>query len=136
MNIYLDIDGVLLHDSLDQRGVPANHSEELIKFLVDNFQVYWLTTHCHGGGNNAPEYLKNRFPNLGTYIEKIKPTDWGSWKTDAIDFGHDFRWLDDDVYKPELDKLTAHNSLDKLIKVNLREKPDQLSEIMKSLNML
>ena len=41
-NIYLDIDGVILA-SEDYLSIGA---EELIKYAVENFDVYWLTTHC------------------------------------------------------------------------------------------
>ncbi len=135
MNIYLDIDGVLLTDSLTDRGNPTPHSLELLKFLTDNHTVYWLTTHCHGGENRAPEHLYPKFPpEAKAYIDKILPTDWGSWKTDAIDFSQDFRWLDDDVYQPERDALAKHNCTNKLVEINLQQDPDQLQKVISSLN--
>lgn len=133
MNIYLDIDGVLL----TKTGEPAAHSLELIKYLTQHHTVYWLTTHCHGGENRAPEYLYTKFPAVAKpYIDKILPTDWGSWKTDAIDFSQDFRWLDDDVYKPERDKLAKQNGSNKLIEVNLQYNPEHLREIINTLSNL
>jgi hypothetical protein len=108
--------------------------EDFIRIISEKHTVYWLTTHCHGGENHAPEYLSKKFPQLVDYFEKIKPTDWGSWKTDAIDFSKDFRWLDDDVYPPERKALEQHNALDKLIVVNLRQNPDQLKDIIKLLS--
>ena len=35
----------------------------------------------------------------------IKPTDWGTLKTDAIDFGEEFYWLDDYPFQAELNVL-------------------------------
>lgn len=131
MNIYLDIDGVLL----TKLGEPAPHSLESLKYLTANHAVFWLTTHCHGGENRAPEHLYPKFPpEAKIYIDKILPTNWGTWKTDAIDFSQDFRWLDDDVYQPEYDTLAKHNCSDKLIKVDFRENPGQLKNIIQSLN--
>jgi hypothetical protein len=61
-----------------------------------------------------------RFPaSMKEVLDKIKPTDWGSWKTDAIDFTQDFRWIDDDVYEPERKALSDHNASDKLIEKRL-----------------
>lgn len=133
MNIYLDIDGVLL----TKTGEPAVHSLELIKYLTQHHTVYWLTTHCHGGENRAPEYLFPKFPaGAKRYIDKILPTDWNSWKTDAIDFSQDFRWLDDDVYQPEITTLIRHNCKDKLIKVDLTNNPHELKDIANKLKKL
>jgi hypothetical protein len=43
MNLYLDIEGVLL-----DRGESANGLKEFIGFAVENFDCYWLSTHCDG----------------------------------------------------------------------------------------
>ncbi len=134
MNIYLDIDGVLLTDSLSDRGNPTPHSLELLNTITDHHTVYWLTTHCHGGENRAPELLYPKFPpEAKAYIDKILPTDWGTWKTDAIDFSEDFLWLDDDVYGTEYTALAKHNCSEKLIKINLQENPEQLKDIIQKL---
>lgn len=44
MNIYLDIDGVILANDLHK----SNYADEFIKHLVNKYPVYWLTTHCKG----------------------------------------------------------------------------------------
>jgi ribonucleotide monophosphatase NagD (HAD superfamily) len=76
MNLYIDIDGVLLNDALDNAGTPANHATEFLKFVTEKHNCYWLTTHCHGGENRAPEYLLQRFPaSMKEVLDKIKPTD-------------------------------------------------------------
>ena len=55
MNIYLDIDGVLLANE-ENLAIGAS---ELIKYAADNFSVYWLTTHCmHGDPTRAIEYIQ------------------------------------------------------------------------------
>lgn len=44
MNIYLDIDGVILANDKQ----PALHAKEFLKYITDNYPTYWLTTHCKG----------------------------------------------------------------------------------------
>ena len=133
MNIYLDIDGVLIHDGLQNYDLPVNGALELLKVLTEKYSCYWLTTHCRGGENRAPEFLLRKLPEAKEYIEKIKPTEWSLWKTEAIDFTKDFRWIDDDVYDQERSELERRGCLEKLIVVNLREEPDRLKNILTEL---
>jgi len=78
------------------------------------------------------EYLAKRFPESKIYLDKIQATNWDTWKTEAIDFSQDFRWLDDDVYPEELNELSKHNCQNKLISIDLQRNPNQLIEIVKS----
>jgi len=134
MIIYLDIDGVLTYDSLEKFGQAANGAMEFLRAITNKYDCYWLTTHCRGGENHATEHLSKKLPAEALpYLNLIKPTDWSTWKTEAIDFSHDFRWIEDGVYGPELEALRKHNCEDKLIKINLREKPDQLKDILSQL---
>lgn len=128
MNIYIDIDGVLLHDSLRNNGKLAEGAKELLEFLTSNHTCYWLTTHCRGGENRAVQRLRHLLPV--ELLEKIQPTDWGSWKTEAIDFSQDFRWLDDDVYDHEHKTLDANGCREKLILIDLQSNPNQLKGIV------
>lgn len=59
MKLYLDIDGVLLDYDNDGR---AEHSIELIDYITDEFDCYWLTTHCKGDAGTAVDYLSRYFP--------------------------------------------------------------------------
>ena len=45
MILYLDIDGVLLNNDPDTR---ADYSIELIDYITNEFDCYWLTTHYKG----------------------------------------------------------------------------------------
>ena len=131
MNIYLDIDGVLL----TKDGHPAPYSTDLLEYLATNHEVFWLTTHCRGGENHAPDYLYSKFPpEVKEYIDKIIPTDWNTWKTDAIDFTQDFRWLDDNIFQQERDELLKHNCLLKFIEINLINNPNNLLDIIQTFN--
>ena len=67
MNIYLDIDGVILANDKQ----IANYSEDFIKHLVTNHNVYWLTTHCRGNTLYTCNLLKKILPTYWE-INKIK----------------------------------------------------------------
>lgn len=131
MNIYLDIDGVLISDSLQSYGTPTKYIVDFLRFVTTHHDCYWLTTHCMNGENHVEEFLQKKLPSeVMPYIKLIKPLDWQEWKTEAIDFSKDFRWIDDDVYEPEIEMLKKHNCEDKLIRVNLQENPNQLKDIL------
>lgn len=130
MNIYLDIDGVLLDDNPDNAGAPTKHAIEFLKYLTTHHQVFWLTTHCMNGENQATSYLISKIPEASTYINKILPAQWSKWKTEAIEFQEDFRWIDDEIYQPEINDLQSNNSQHKSIKINLRKNPSQLKDLV------
>jgi len=126
MDMYLDVDGVLLR----KNGEAALFSFELIKYLTTAHKVFWLTTHCRGGENYASQRLVPKYPPIAKkYLKKIIPTDWITWKTEAIDFTKDFRWIDDSPYQEELNVLAMYKALNKLIRVDLDRNPEQLKKI-------
>ncbi|MBT3385180.1 MAG: hypothetical protein HN778_16900 [Prolixibacteraceae bacterium] len=115
--IYLDIDGVLL---MKDGSIP-DFAVELISFLKENFECYWLTTHCRGGENKAVQYLSKYYPT--EIIEKLKtisPAYWNDLKTEVIDFDSMFFWLDDYAMEAEKKVLNSYNKLNSLILVNLK----------------
>lgn len=127
MNIYLDIDGVLLAN--DHQA--ANFADDFLQFVLKKFpdSTYWLTTHCWRGRNQAVEILE---PHLKSktieLIRRVKPTDWDELKTDAIDFKKPFFWYDDDLFDRErailerLEALACHRHID------LGKDPNQLMD--------
>lgn len=128
MNFYLDIDGVLL---VNERFASSGADEFLQKVLGKYpDSTYWLTTHCWRGENRAVEILK---PVLKTetieLLHKIKPTEWGEWKTDAIDFDKPFMWLDDDLFDQERAELANHNALQNWVEIDLHKNPNQIKEL-------
>ncbi len=128
MNIYLDIDGVLLVNDHE----IANFSKEFIKHLVKNHNVYWLTTHCRGNSLSTIDFLKEFFdPNTMKYIEKIKETYWEENKTEAIDFSKLFLWFDDDLFDEEKEVLIKNNCLKSWVGIDLNENPNQLKKYLK-----
>jgi hypothetical protein len=127
MIIYLDIDGVLLANDKQK----ANFSKDFIKSMVENHDVYWLTTHCKGDASFAIELLSRYFDSETIeYVRKIKPTNWETWKTDAVDFSKDFLWFDDQVFEEEIKVLKENNKFDSWVQIDLSKNPDQLKDFL------
>lgn len=134
MNIYLDIDGVLLANESNL----AEGALEFIKYAADNFEVYWLTTHCmNGDPAHAVEYIARvEQEDLRPWLKKFKPTVWSLKKTDAIDFTKPFFWYDDDCYSEERKVLMENNAIKSWIEVDLRKYPDQMIHEIKLLKSI
>ena len=81
-------------------------------------------------------YLVSRVPAEALpYIELFKPTTWGGWKTEAIDFSAPFYWLDDNLFEPERQALVEHDALTSFIQIDLNKNPNQLLEIKEQLKI-
>lgn len=131
MNIYLDIDGVLLINE----KFAAPHAEVFLKRVLEKYpdSTYWLTTHRWKGVDRTQEVLAPAFSSQTLQlIKRIKPTEWGEFKTDAIDFTKPFLWFDDDLYPEERVVLEAHGVLDDWIEVDLKKDPNQLGKFLQS----
>ncbi len=94
-------------------------------FEISNGEVYWLSTHTHGGNNDiALRYLRD-FVDDDVYamLEKIKSTKWDTLKTEGIDINSDFLWFDDNIFNAEYKYLESIGKEHCLIKVksNLEE---------------
>ena len=135
MNIYLDIDGVILGTKSPQKDVV-----KLIKYILKHYpnSTYWLTTHCKGGVNRCAEWLKQSgFPvDLVNEMDKIiKPTDWGVMKTEAIDMDQDFIWFDDSLFETERKTLEAYYVLDGFYRMDPKD-PEMAKKALKFLQSL
>lgn len=129
LNIYLDIDGVLLIN--EKHAAP--YADELIAYVLDNFpgSVHWLTTHCWQGENRTHEVLSPVLSSqVADRLHEIKPTDWGEYKTDAIDFSRPFVWLDDDLYDEERTELARRDTLDSFVHIDLAKDSHQLKKVL------
>lgn len=130
MKIYLDVDGVLLTKS----GTQAEHVKSFLEQATTAHEVYWLTTHCKGDAEDTINQVSGSFdPDILPLLKKIKPTNWTTLKTEAIDFTSDFLWFDDYVMQIEQNILKQHNKLDSLIVVNLASNPEYLEPAIKIL---
>jgi hypothetical protein len=127
MNIYLDINGVLLTRHLQ----PAPGLKEFLQYMIDNHDVFWLTTHCKGDTQPVLQYLSRHLPKDTFELTRtIQPTDWDVLKTDGIDFNKDFRWFDDNIMESEKKVLMKYGCLEKHVLVDLDNNPNQLQEII------
>lgn len=89
MKVYLDVDGVLLGQQ-EGRVVLAPHAKELIDFLVERFDVYWLTTHCCGDARRVIDYLgRYASPDFLARLSPIRPTRFDILKTVAAPVNQD-----------------------------------------------
>ena len=121
MNIYLDIDGVLVGAKSPREDVIG-----FVKYILEHYpnNTYWLTTHCKGGENHCAEWLRaNDFPVdlVDEMTKTIKPTDWGVMKTEAIDMDQDFVWFDDSLFETERKTLEAYYVLDDFYRMDPKD---------------
>lgn len=121
MNIYLDIDGVLVGTKSPREDVIS-----FIKYILEHYpdSTYWLTTHCKGGVNRCAEWLRmNDFPvELVDEMDKIiKPTNWEIMKTEAIDMDQDFIWFDDSLSEVEKKTLEAYYVLEDFYRMDPKD---------------
>jgi len=130
-NIYLDIDGTIIHEDLANYNKPAAHLEEFLEAL-SHYNVYWLTTHCHeGDATNAQRFLQRILPpELFQYVLAYKPTTWSEDKTEAIDFTKPFVWFDNDPSQGEVDELERKGVPESLELIDLVKNPENLSNIL------
>lgn len=127
MNLYLDIDGVLLDYATDG---PAENAIIFIDFITSEFDCHWLTTHCQGDSTTAVEYLAEYFPpEVIAKLKVVKPTVWRTLKTEGIDFSKPFIWLDDCPFQAEIEMLDSKGASDSLFKVNLGNRDELLGVI-------
>ncbi|MBQ7812058.1 MAG: hypothetical protein IJZ70_06595 [Bacteroidales bacterium] len=130
MKLYLDIDGVLLNYGGDS---IAKHSIEFIDYVTNEFDCYWLTTHCKGDSTPAIEYLSIYFPQETIEkLKRIKPTYREDLKTEGIDFDSNFIWLDDYPFQAEIAVLGNFGASESLYRVNLANE-DELHKVMEHL---
>ena len=121
MNIYLDIDGVILG-----MESPLSDAKKLLKYLLKEYprNTYWLTTHVKDGENNTNHSLAGVYPDklVARIYETFRTTDWGTLKTDAIDFSQPFVWFDDTLFAAEKQILDQNGALDSYYKIDPKDK--------------
>jgi hypothetical protein len=128
--LYIDIDGVLLKYKADK---AKDGISNFIRFIVSNFDCYWLTTHCKGNAQTAINYLSEYFSSDDLMLlQQVKATNWNTLKTEAIDFALDFYWIDDYALNAEKEILQMNGKIDSLILTNAYE--DDLLEIKRKLS--
>jgi hypothetical protein len=120
LNIYFDIDGVLLGTKSPKKDII-----KLLEYCLHKYpnSTYWLTTHCKSGENKTDFVLRGEFPD--SLVEQIcntfLPTDWEVLKTDAIDLDSDFVWFDDNLFESERNILEKYLVLDGFFRMNPKD---------------
>ena len=128
-NVYIDIDGVILTKGV----VPALHLDKFLKYVLDKYSVFWLTSRCHGDCKYTLSYLSKFFPEETVNLfRQIKPTNFQVDKTEAIDFNKRFFWLDNEIFESEKTTLIKNGKYDSWIEVNLIKDPNQLLHLMRN----
>lgn len=138
MNIYLDIDGTMIHEDLSARlGKPAKGLPEFLQ-AIQHYNLYWLTTHCRNGDPTRPIEIMKRVTDesLHPIIESIKGTVWDTSKTQGIDWSQDFIWFDNEIASFEWEKFTNATENQRVIEVNIRENHDHLVELTEDIRSL
>lgn len=129
MNIYLDIDGVLLANELN----TANYANEFLRYVLEEYSdsTYWLTTHCNGDASVPISHVGHLFePDVQELMKRIKPTTWQTAKTRGIDFSMPFLWFDGDLFYEEKQELEERGVLDSWIEVDLAKDKNQLQKFL------
>ena len=129
MDIYLDIDGVLITKDLK----AANYAEEFVRYVVENYpdSTYWLTTRCGEDTSKVLWYFEPIFSKETIEVMKaIKPISLLAEKSAYINFSRPFRWFDDCLFLKDRQKLMQHVVIDNLIQVDLAKDPDQLQKFI------
>lgn len=113
MNIYLDVDGVLL----DRFGNAAPHLEDFLRQNITP-NTYWLATRAKGDSQHLVTLFQPLVgPDVLELIKTIKPTTWLTSKTEAIDYSQPFVWYDDNPLQFELDDLKQHGVEASLVRI-------------------
>lgn len=126
MNIYLDIDGVLL----TKDGKPAIGVTEFLKEITEKHTCFWLTTHCRDDTlEHVHMYLNSRLPSEAfEYARKVRANVWDFMKTEGIDFSQDFLWFDDYLMEGEKEFLSKNGVLNSFYLIDLEKYPNQLNK--------
>ncbi len=129
INIYLNIDGVLLAN--DRQS--ALYAHEFLDYLLAEYkdQVYWLSTHSRGDAALPIQNVGHLFePKTIALMEQVKPTNWKTLKTEAINFTEPFLWFDDDLFDAEKRKLREYGVLENWIEIDLAKDNEQLGALL------
>ena len=136
IKLYIDVDGVILTNiKATPTIVLANYIDKFLTFCLDNFDCYWLTTHCkYGDTKNVLKYLKSYCDeSIFQKIAKIKPVKWKTLKTEAIDLSSKFFWIDDAPMYTELEFLRKYNLEKNFLNINTKKNNDDLLNAIKIL---
>lgn len=120
MNVYLDVDGVIL----DKHLAPAKCLHEFVEHMTKHHTCYWATTHVTDG---STEHVMRVLTRCGVpeetleLLQEVKGTTWDMLKTEVIDFDSEFLWFEDMPTEGERAELAKHGKKDSLVWVDRAE---------------
>jgi len=128
---YIDIDGVLIRSGkAGPELIPR--FPRIMKYLMKNFDCFWLTTHVRsevgsgGAVRKLAPYLKKSHVDL-SILDGIKSTDWRTLKTEAIEFDQPFVWLDDNLLTAERQICEDKKCLDSVVAIDWEKRASRLT---------
>jgi len=134
MNYYLDVDGTIL--TKDHHEAIGLH--DFLDFILKSGEVYWLTTHCRELDTSHVLETLQRYlqPQNFALAKQIKPTQWRTLKTEAIDFSEPFYWFDDYVMEAEKKVLKTHGCFASWAPIRLGDFGDSILETARAATTL
>ncbi|MCK4704316.1 MAG: hypothetical protein KAT90_02445 [Gammaproteobacteria bacterium] len=131
MNLFLDIDGVILgkRNPRDIERALAGQCEQFIDYVLENFDCYWLTTHCQGDLDTVIDYLRPYSSQaMLDKFKLIRPTHYRTLKTEALQ--GDYIWIDDAPLICEIDLLSSNNQLNRWLEIDTQKDYFALIKLM------
>jgi hypothetical protein len=137
--LYLDIDGLVLRSALlrvwNSGWQVAPLASEFLEWAISFHEPVWLTARDKAGtGEGVVSALSGAMGVTDALIDlasKIPVQGWASTKTNAIDFGSDFLWLDDCPSSEDLIALENRGCVQRWIEINTDIKPSDLARAMR-----
>jgi len=112
LDLYLDIDGVILGRNEFGREAIILNIQEILEYCTGNYRCFWLTTQGRRRGDDVLQYLAPHCPPaVVPLLRRFEVAPWDALKTEAIDFSRPFIWIDDRPLRAEIQVLGDHQSL-------------------------
>jgi hypothetical protein len=134
MNIYIDVDGVLILPD----GTLAPYAEAFLTCLIaiPNCHLFWLSAYDRPNTMNKATVLYPLLSkDLVIKLHNIQQAIWRHHKTDAINMRQRFLWYDDELFEEERSVLRHHGVLSSFRRITLQKDTYQLLEEVGYLQM-
>ena len=122
-DVYLDSEGVIF-----DKNKPANYAREFLKYIVPNFNTYWMVKNPQ---KTNIENLQLRFePEIQLLLNRIKPTSWEVFRTEAIDLNRPFLWFGQSLNEPEREILDDYGLARNWVEVDFKKDENRLADFL------
>ena len=147
--LYLDVHGVILRQSATRARDGLNEYEihpsavSFLEWCLEKFECFWLTSLARDGDYQELERAVRHAlpawslpPNWRDIIHAIKPASWARLKTDGIDLGSDFYWVDDNPQNEAVTTLRWLGLETRLVTVSPNRQNDHLTALPAQISAL